>query len=220
MVRMNKGHENFNYWNKVIGSPSKKYAEWFKAEEIYLMKHIPQNSRILEVGCGEGRSLSYLTNRGCMLYGVDYDMNAGLLGRKRLESEGMFANILYGEATDLIFKDSTFDYVLSCTTPANFGSQTKNIYSEMQRVLKPSGEIIINVFNEDAFEERIKFYSALNAPIKEIRGTTVIFEDKKREFVSQQFSRKQLEDLCERNNLLPVDITKASIGYLCRFKKK
>jgi len=212
-------HENFSYWSKLLQDAPKSYKEWFKAERDYLARHVKPDSQILEIGCGEGRSLSYLTDRGSVLYGIDYDENAGLQARTKLDSEGMNVNILLMQAHDLIFRDDSFDYVLSLTTPANFASKKKQIFSEMKRVVKPTGEIIINVFNEDAFSERIKFYRKLKAQIKEIKGTTVFFDGKGEDFISEQFSREQLVDLCKENGFKVIDITKAGIGYLCRFGK-
>lgn len=213
-------HENFGYWEKLLQTAPKAYQKWFRLEKEYLNKHIKANSKILEIGCGEGRSLSYLTDKDSTLYGIDYDDEAALLARDRLGFAGMSTNILSMQANDLIFKNNAFDYVISLSTPANFGSQKNQIYSEMRRVLNPDGEIIINVFNEDAFDERIKSYRRLNVPIKEIRGTTVIFDEEEGEFISEQFSREQLEEICKQNNLTPIDISKQGIGYLCRFGNK
>jgi len=211
-------HDNFSYWGKILQETPESYKQWFEAEKAYLDRHVRPHSQILEVGCGEGRSLSYLTEKRCRLYGIDYDKRAALSARSKLKDQEMGANILLMQAKDLIFKDSVFDYVLSLTTPANFASQKKQIYSEMKRVLKPLGEIILNVFNEDAFPERIQFYKRLVCPIKEIRGTTVIFEGD--DFISEQFSRTQLENLAKDNGLNVIDISKAGIGYLCRFEKR
>ena len=214
-----EGHENFSYWNKLLENAPEAYKKWFGFEEQYLMKHIRPESKILEVGCGEGRSLAYLAGNGRVVYGIDHDKRAGLLARKKLESVGLNANIMTMEASDLIFKDNVFDYVMSLSTPANFGNQKNKIYSEMRRVVKPDGEIIVNVFNEDAFDERIKFYRSLGPPIKEIVGTTVIFEDPNKEFISEQFSREQLEEIARASRLTPIEISKQGIGYLCRFRK-
>jgi SAM-dependent methyltransferase len=214
-----KQHENFNHWRKVLQNTPESYKQWFEAEREFLWNNIRKiNSSILEVGCGNGRSLYSLLHLGGFLYGIDNDENAVREARELLEPYG--ARISLQEAANLTFRDKSFDYVLSLSTPANFGSQKNKIYSEMRRVLKPDGEIIINVFNEDAFDERIKVYKALKAPIKGIKGTTVIFEDGDIEFISEQFSRQQLEEICKDNNLVPVDIRKEGIGYLCRFKKK
>ncbi|MGV8151580.1 MAG: class I SAM-dependent methyltransferase [Candidatus Nanoarchaeia archaeon] len=214
-----KQHKNFDYWSILLQDTPASYKRWFKFEEEYLKMNIKENSKILEVGCGEGRSLTYLISKGSTLYGIDHDKNAVLLARNNLSLEGININISYMEANNLLFKNNVFDYVLSLSTPANFGSQKNEIYSEMKRVLKPEGEIIINVFNEDAFEERIKFYKKIKSAIKEIRGTTVIFKEGDKEFVSEQFSREDLEKICRENNLIPIEIRKKGIGYLCRFKK-
>ena len=92
---------------------------------------------------------------------------------------------------------------------------------EMKRVLKPEGEILISVFNEEmnTFYERIKFYTELKAPVKEVKGTTVIFDYPHGANISEQFSKKQLENIFQKNNLHPIEISKQGIGYFCRLKK-
>jgi hypothetical protein len=48
--------------------------------------------------------------------------------------------------------------VICMTTPCNFADEKQVFYGEMSRILKDDGEMIISVFNEDAFEERMKNY--------------------------------------------------------------
>ena len=108
------------------------------------------------------------------------------------------------------------------TTPVNFGNDRNWIYSEMKRVLLPDGEIIISIFNEDQFTfyERTKLYAQLGAPVKEVKGTTFVFDYPNGAHISEQFSKKQLEEIFDENGLEPVDISKQGIGYFCRAKKK
>jgi ubiquinone/menaquinone biosynthesis C-methylase UbiE len=212
--------ENFNYWSSVLENMPQSYVQWFEAERRYLERNISDNSMVLEIGCGDGRSLSYISDKDCTLYGIDYSEKAGLTGRENLKILGMDANIISMEADDLIFRNNSFDYVLSLTTPANFGDKKDDIYLEMKRVLGKDGEIIISVFNEEAFDERMKVYEIVGVPIKRIEGTKFIFEEAGSEFVSEQFSRSQLEEICEHANLQPIEIQKEGIGYFCRFGKE
>ena len=79
-------------------------------------------------------------------------------------------------------------------------------FEEMKRVLKKSGKIIISVFSEDAFEERVKVYKASGAKIKEIKDGTVIFDESLDDNISEQFTKKQLEDIFSKANLHIEDI--------------
>lgn len=76
----------------------------------------------------------------------------------------------------------------------------------MKRVLKDKGFIIMSVFSEDAFEERMRMYKKIQVPIKEIRETTVIFEESVGANISEQFSKRDIEKLCKKAGLKIVDI--------------
>jgi ubiquinone/menaquinone biosynthesis C-methylase UbiE len=105
------------------------------------------------------------------------------------------------------------------TTFANFTDYKSKVLSEMKRVLRDDGYIIISVFSKDAFEERMKIYKKLNVPIKEIKGTTVIFDKEIGDNISEQFSKEQLRDIFNKVNLNVIDIRKKGIAYLCKLKK-
>ena len=192
------------------------YKEWFEMEKRYLRKNIKSRTDVLEVGCGDGRSLSYLENKQLLLVGIDNDSSAVELARKNFQGNSPPSFFMYGDGKNIPFKRPRFDYVLSMTTPANFGKDRNKFYSEMQRVLRDNGEIILSVYNEDAFEERMKLYKKLGVPKENVFGTTVIFND----LISEQFSQSQLEKIFKENNLTPIEISKQGLGYFCRLEKR
>lgn len=118
----------------------------------------------------------------------------------------------------LSFENNSFDFVLCMTTPANFGEDKDKFYLEMKRVIKPEGVIIISVFNEDAFNERMKLYNKLGAKIKEVKGTSILFTQPVNT-ISEQFSKEELEEIFNRNGLRVLEIKKEGIGYFCKLKK-
>ena len=124
-----------------------------------------------------------------------------------------------GDATNMPFHDEEFDFVMCMGSFANFADQKIQILKEMKRVLKETGRIIISVFSEDAFEERMKVYKFLNVKIKDVRGTTVIFDDSVGDNISEQFTKGQLEELFGKAGLIAEDIIKSQIAYLCKLRK-
>ncbi|MCK5026601.1 MAG: hypothetical protein KAS15_08445, partial [Nanoarchaeota archaeon] len=104
-------------------------------------------------------------------------------------------------------------------TFANFADKKFIILDEMKRTLKDSGHIIISVFSEDAFEERMKVYKTDGVKIKHIDGTTVIFDESFGDNISEQFNKEQLENIFSQANLIVEDITQVNIAYLCKLKK-
>ena len=194
------------------------YRRWFEEERKYLLKHITKNAKVLEVGCGDGRSIKDILDITTNIVGIDHDEKA-VADAKNNFKDYKTIRILKAKAENLPFENKEFDFVICMTTFANFADSKQKVLSEMKRVLKDDGFIIISVFSEDAFEERMKMYKKLNAPIKEIKGTMVIFNEEIGDNVSEQFSKEQLVGIFSKANLSVVDIKKKGIAYLCKLKK-
>lgn len=133
MVMQNK------YWDAV--AYQKKFAHPLLLGEFE--RHINPESRILDCGCGYGRSIAELHKKGFTnLCGIDY--SAGMLGRARKENP--FARYARTAGGDFPFSDSSFDAVLllavlTCIPDSN--EQTK-LFSEMYRVLKAGGVVYMS----------------------------------------------------------------------------
>ena len=74
---------------------------------------IPQNSRVLDLGCGDGALLSYLQkNRNCTGYGVEID-DTNVLACVKSDVEVIQLNLDEGLK---MFSDQSFDVVLQIDT--------------------------------------------------------------------------------------------------------
>jgi len=78
-----------------------------------LARLVPQGSRVLDLGCGNGAMLSYLQReRGCTGYGVEY-ADANVLACVRRGVNVLQLNLDEGLA---MFEDQSFDVVLQIDT--------------------------------------------------------------------------------------------------------
>jgi SAM-dependent methyltransferase len=209
----------FKYWNEVLRNLPESYKQWFEAEKDFLRANTPRNSRVLEIGCGEGRSLSYIEGFG-KLYGVDNNPQSVLQARERFNGNPEIS-ISVDDGRRLSFRSDWFDRVLCLTTPANFGYEKPLFFREMRRLVRDDGEIILSVFNEDehTFQERMKVYEKLGAPIipnEFDHKHTVRFNYPGGASISQQYSEQDLRRELQSNGLYPIEITKQGIGYFCR----
>lgn len=185
----------------------------------FLIKNIKKNALVLEVGCGDGRSLKDLIEITKNLVGIDHDETAVNDAKRNLKNIKN-AKILLADGKNIPFKDKTFDAVLCMTTFANFYDEKYIILSEMKRVLKDEGNIFISVYSEDALEERLKAYKQANLNIKKIlHKGTVIFDDFGIDGFSEQFSKKELKSIFKKANLKVLEINKSSIAYICKLSK-
>lgn len=210
--------KNIDFWEKLLADMPDSYKNWFEEERKYLVKHITKNAKVLEVGCGDGRSIMDIVGITTNIVGIDHDEKAVADAKSNFKNHPNI-KILKARAENLPFENKEFNFVMCMTTFANFADSKQKVLLEMKRVLKDNGFIIISVFSEDAFEERMKMYKKLNAPIKEIRGTTVIFDEELGDNISEQFSKEQLLDIFAEAKLNVVDIRKKGIAYLCKLKK-
>lgn len=209
---------NMDYWAFVLKNLPASYHKWFEEERKYLLKTITANAQVLEIGCGDGRSIFDILPITKNITGIDHDDKA-INDAKDNFSHYSTIKILKADATKLSFEDKTFDFVICMTTFANFADKKFIILEEIKRVLKDSGNIVISVFSEDALAERMKVYEILGVKIKEISNGKVIFDESLGDNVSEQFSREQLENIFSQANLTLIDITKVGIAYLCTLSK-
>jgi SAM-dependent methyltransferase len=111
---------------------------------------------VLEVGCGFGRVLEWVPE-GVAYAGVD-------ISRHYLEeakARNPRGDWICGDATSLPFGDS-FDAVFCVqNTLGNMEGIEEKVLSEMRRVCRPGGKVILSVYSEDSFEIRRLWYDRL-----------------------------------------------------------
>ncbi len=96
---------------------------------------------ILDVGCGTGAYLALYRGAGCRLYGLDASPAMLAVARARL---GQGADLRLGDAACMPYGDGAFDLVLCMLALHEMdGAERPRVLSEMQRVLKPGGRILL-----------------------------------------------------------------------------
>ena len=213
------GKTNIDYWERVMKDPRNSYKELFEKEKLFLRKTIKANSRVLDIGCGDGRIISEFKDIPSEIVGIDSDDKAIEDAQKVFSKEDKI-KIMKGNAFKLPFENESFDYVLLMMTLVNFSENKLKALSEMKRVLTKSGSIIISVYSDTAFDERKKMYGKIEVPINKINGTTFIFNKSVGANESEQFSLNELETLCNLADLKIVNHIKTKIGLICEIKKK
>ncbi len=211
--------KNNDYHNLLLQSLPQSYKTWFEEERKYLEKHITKDANVLEVGSGDGRSISDLVSITKNVTGIDHDPDAIQNAKERFSEYPTF-KFIEADGENLPFDSGTFDFVICCGSFMNFGTKKIPILQEMKRVLKNNGKIIISTFSEKSLLERLNVYKNLNAPIKEITEKgTVIFDENLGANISEQFTKEELIDIFKQVNLNIEDITEVNIAYLCLLSK-
>jgi SAM-dependent methyltransferase len=104
--------------------------------------------KILEVGSGAGNNLWFFAREGFDTHAIEGAASAVAFARRRLEAEGLSADIRLGDFQRLPFEDASMDFVL------DRGSITHNtrpvveaVLDEIRRVLKPGGMFFSQIFS-------------------------------------------------------------------------
>ncbi len=134
------------YWESV--SPTKHFTTPFQAEEF--CRHVTQESLILDVGCGYGRTLQELYTLGYRnLIGMDFA--EGMIRRGQALYPYLDLRVKTKAAIDL--PDDSVDAVIlfAVLTCIHENDEQQALITEIRRVLKPGGILYINDFllNED-----------------------------------------------------------------------
>ncbi len=97
-----------------------------------------KNTRILDVGCGEGTRLSNLIRKSSHLYGID----ASEYAIRRAKKQYPDIHFKSGNAEDLSYKNESFDVVYSAYVLEHL-SNPRAVIDEMVRVTKNDGTIVL-----------------------------------------------------------------------------
>lgn len=105
---------------------------------------------ILDVGCGTGTHLELYQRYGCNLYGIDLSPSMLEVARMRLEDS---ARLELGDATSMPYEDGKFDLIISMLSLHEMAQQTRSgVLSEMKRVLKDDGHILLIDFHPGPYQ--------------------------------------------------------------------
>ena len=109
---------------------------------------IPPGAAVLDAGCGPGHLLEALGARGFVLSAVDASKEMLSRAKERLQRfpDDQVAELRVGDIENLPFPDAVFDLVCS-TGVIEYLVADKKALSEMYRVLKPGGYLLLPVTN-------------------------------------------------------------------------
>ncbi|MBO9731733.1 MAG: class I SAM-dependent methyltransferase [Chitinophaga sp.] len=142
-------------WDNVFAN-----QEWGKYPSESLIQFIARNYykanrprvKILEVGCGTGANIWFISREGFDTYGIDASKVAIDIAVSRLQREGLSASLSIGDISILPYEDNFFDAVIDnqCLYTNN-QENTRRILQEIRRVLKPQGKLYSRTFSDKMY---------------------------------------------------------------------
>lgn len=164
-----------NYWDRV--AHEKRFSHPLRRD--WLGNYLDRQARILDYGCGYGRTLAELSDAGYEnVMGIDF--SEGMLSRCR--SEGSYSNLIRNDGRGLPLRPNSCDAVLlfAVLTCIPDSDEQGSLLTEVEQTLRPGGFVYVSdlLLNDDdarnreryeRFAERYQCYGVFDLP----EGVTV-----------------------------------------------
>lgn len=164
-----------------------RYRPWSCVEDF--LNKVPVNSRISDIGCGNGKNMLY--NKNFEWYGCDMSKNMVNLCRQK------YLNVQHGNILAIPFQDNYFDYSICIAVLHHLSSieKRKKGILELIRITKPGGQIFILVWAlEQEKDSKRKFQKQNNLiPWKDKYGNIIGLR------YYHVFKKKELQSLLPEN---------------------
>ena len=129
-----------------------RYSVWLEVKKFF--EKIPTEIKVLDAGCGNGKNMIYLQNKGISVKGIDFSEKLLQICRnKNLDVEE-------ADIRHLPFPDNSFDYVISIAVIHHLSKESDRhkAIKEMLRVCKPGGKVLFSTWaSEQPCTSRFSF---------------------------------------------------------------
>jgi len=192
----------------------------WNSEKIIFNKYISKTDKILDLGCGAGRTTINLFKAGFKnIIGLDISSPLIDYANDYINKNNLDIEFIKGDATDLPYADNSFDTVIFSYNGMQCipGKKNRdNVLKEVYRVLKPNGLYIFTAHNRDDSgkyqqiwdEEKIKWEKGTQDTNLEIFGDRYT-KNITGEFCVIHFSNiEEMKDFVHQQNFEILEYTK------------
>jgi len=219
-------------------SEARYWKEIYERKDVYALIHqqrraivlqlidnlnLPQDSRILEVGCGAGLTTVALAERGFEVHAID--SVPAMIDLTRQAAAHLSSNYRVttslGDVEDLSLPDNMFNVVLAIGVIPWLGSSHKAV-QELARVTKPGGYVIVNADNRWRLTEILDpVRNPLHAPLRRmIRNIAVRFGRGASMPATQRHSPKEFDAVLSKVGLVKLKGVTLGFGPFSLFNEK
>ena len=148
---------------------SSEFNKWLDAcnwavETPFILQYSSPDELILDGGCGQGRYVVWLAERGYKVVGLEYNNGALQCAHKRVNN----LSLVGGDVAALPFHNNIFGTYISLGVVEHFVQGPNAALREMHRVLKPGGYALVSV----------PCYSLIRQMLFPIRSIKANFKDR------------------------------------------
>lgn len=124
------------------------FKAWLDGAYFSAFRWVPENVRVLDIGCGFGETLGYHKARGCDVYGVEADKNILRVAEK------FGYNVHVGLFNPDLYEPDFFDYVTMDQVLEHTTDPVETLKG-VARVLKPGGAAVVSLPNSNGWGARV-----------------------------------------------------------------
>lgn len=156
---------------KSYNTTAKEYAKNVSGicptNELDKLISMSNGNKILDIGCGSGEAVKYLTSKGLKVCGIDLSKNL-LYEARRISPQSKFIQM---DLRNLSFQNNSFDGIVSIGAHLHISKKDlPNALNECHRVLKSNGTFYLSIKDgegeiekpDERYEGVKKFWSFFN----------------------------------------------------------
>jgi MPBQ/MSBQ methyltransferase len=120
---------------------------------VHNLPALGPGEKVLELGCGNGKTFGALRERGCTVTGIDISASAAALCRHQGPGTGAGeVAVAVADACCLPFADEVFDAVVAFHVIGHLTDHDRaRAMEEIARVLRPGGNLYFSAFSREDF---------------------------------------------------------------------
>ncbi|MER7930160.1 class I SAM-dependent methyltransferase [Streptomyces sp. NPDC096057] len=146
-----------------------------QSERDFLIEAIRSGEKVLDIGCGTGRFTVPMAEKGADVSGLDISRPMLDVASRKLAERGLNADLREGDMAHLPFPDATFDTVTSMLALMHVPLEDRQtVFSEVARVLRPGGRMLLGVKNS-VFEEMFTGDRFASVDITDVASKQLLF---------------------------------------------
>ncbi len=178
-------------------------------------KIIPAGTKVLELGCGDGKTFSMLLAAGFKTTGVDISPSAIELAWKKVGEKK--ARLIVGDVCDLPFAANSFDAVVAVHVFDHLtAAERKKAASECSRVLKKNGLLLFQGFASKDF----RFGQGKKVELRTFRRANNIwyhyFTSSEVKKLFSKFELVELQEHCRERKLGGKNVERCVVKLIAR----
>jgi ubiquinone/menaquinone biosynthesis C-methylase UbiE len=143
---------------KVYDLATPRIQQYLNNEIEFVLEFISQTDSVLEMGCGYGRVIEFLSKKAESVCGIDSSF-ASLKTAEKYLNKSDKVTLYQMNADALEYDKNTFDIVVCIQNGISaFHVNPIKLVKEMIRITKPGGKVLISSYSEKFWEDRLEWF--------------------------------------------------------------